>query len=383
MHIWKRGLALLLTLMLLAAAVGCGVQESGEEVEQETEKTDVAVSETPQVEELCTEFYETYGVVGLCVGVYNDGEISYYNFGKTDWGAEDITENTMFELASVTKSFVGVAMAEMAADTSLEFDYNDPVEKHVPFRIPEKDGVKPLVWHLATHSSGMSRLPDNMYTEDPYRYYDVERMSEYFETAQLNTVPGEKYAYSNLANGVLGVVLTGAAGMDDRNAEGLEALLRERIWEPLGMENTCIFPTEEQYAAMAMPHKASGERAIVWNRERSALAGSGSMKSTASDMMKYIAACVGDAEVPETLAKGVDDACTIHFVDGSTTMGFGFSRGVLSNGMDYCSKDGGSSGTNTYIAFCRENDNGVVVLCNSKKTVATLGKDILQALQPA
>ncbi len=379
MHMWKRGIALLLTLILLVGATGCGEQEDSEKAEQGDVTQDVASYE--EVGEICADFYDTYGVAGLCVGVYDNGEVSYFNFGKTDWGAEDITENTLFELASITKSFVGILMAEMNADPSLDFDYTKPVEQYVDFRIPEKNGVKPLVWHLATHASGMSRLPDNLFTEDPYRYYDVERMREYFATAELNTVPGEKYAYSNLAMGLLGVALADVAGMDDLDVEGLEALLRERVLDPLGMEDTCILLTEEQYAAIAKPHKASGERAILWGREDSAIAGSGAMKSTASDMIKYIAACVGDTELPETLAQGIDDACTVHFVDGSTKMGFGFSENQLPDGSVYYAKDGGSSGTNTYVAFCRDTGIGVIVLCNSKKTVSSLGKEILEAVQ--
>ncbi len=392
MRMWKRGMALLLMLALLVGTLGCAEQGSEEPaepeaeaetaVEPEAEKTDDAAPYVAEIEEICTKFCDDYRAAGLCVGVYDDGKVYYFNYGKTDWGAEDITENTLFELASITKSFMGILMAEMHADPSLDFDYTKPVENYAPFRIPEKGGVKPLMWHLATHSSGMSRLPDNLFSEDPYRYYDVERMREYFETAELNTVPGEKYTYSNLANGVLGVALANAAGMEDLDVEGLEALLRERLLAPLGMEDTCILLTEEQYAALAKPHKATGGRAIIWGREDSAIAGSGAMKSTASDMIKYIAACVGDTELPETIAKGIDDACTVHFVDGSTKMGFGFSENQLPDGTVFYAKDGGSSGTQTYVAFCRETDTGVVALFNGKRTVSTTAKSILEAIQP-
>ncbi len=180
-------------------------------------------------------------------------------------------------------------MAEMARDP----DYTDPVEKYVDFRIPEKDGVKPETWHLATHTSGMPRLPDNYNLEDPYRYYDVERMREYFETAELETTPGEKFAYSNLATGLLGVALTGVAGVDYADVDGLETLLRDRVLDPMGMKDTCIKMTEEQYTAIAKPHKASGTRAILWGWDDNSMVGAGAMRSTASDMLKYIAACVG------------------------------------------------------------------------------------------
>ena len=72
------------------------------------------------------------------------------------------------------------------------------------------------LWHLATHTSGLPRLPTNMRPADlanPYADDTVEQLHACLKAVELSHVPGEKADYSNLGMGLLGHLLTQKAGL--------------------------------------------------------------------------------------------------------------------------------------------------------------------------
>ncbi len=108
MRMWKGGITLLLALVLLVSVTGCGVQEGSEKVEQggSIGTETLSRSYVAEIEKTCAEFYDIFGVAGLSVGIYDNGKTTFFNYGKTEWGSDDVTEHTQFEIASITKTFV-------------------------------------------------------------------------------------------------------------------------------------------------------------------------------------------------------------------------------------------------------------------------------------
>src|SRR5439155_13085238 len=94
--------------------------------------------------------------------------------------------------------------------------------------------------------------------------------------------PGEKYEYSNLAVGLLGHVLSLRSGMS------YEELVRKRILEPLGMTSSSITLSADRQKRLAAGYDAALRPVKNWDLD--ALAGAGALRSTANDMLKFLAA---------------------------------------------------------------------------------------------
>ena len=118
---------------------------------------------------------------------------------------ELVTEHTVFEIGSVTKLFTALLLADMARRGEVTLD--TAVAELLPMgtRVPDRNGVPITLAHLATHSSGLPRLPDDIVvgSPDPYANYTSERLYAFLGRHELHRTPGESVEYSNLGAGLL------------------------------------------------------------------------------------------------------------------------------------------------------------------------------------
>lgn len=375
----KRWAALLLAMAQLLCLCACGESGGEDEKTREWEIGEMNTSYSDQIQAKCQEFMDSNQATGLAVAVFDNGQASFLNYGLTDEGGAGITEHTRFEIASITKTFTSLLMAQMAADPDIQLDIHARAETYLPFALPEKDGKSIEVWQLASHTSGLPRMPTN-YQENfnPYKDYDLAKLTEYYEGAMLVTTPGESYAYSNLGAGTLGVALTSIAGVDYDSGKGFEALLRERILEPLDLQETGIYLTEEATGAMAQPHTAMGTKYPIW--EFDSLAACGALKSTTYDLVQYIAAAMGQVSCDETIAAAFDECCKLHYSGGGHTIGLGFHLMKMSTGHTCCWHNGATGGSRSIILLCEKTGQGVVILCNNAVSVDELGVALMEIL---
>ena len=238
---------------------------------------------------------------GIVVGFLGpDGSETYHAAGVMAVGKpEPVTPDTIFEIGSITKTFTGTLLAEMAARGEVKL--SDPVRKYLPQGVTlPKDGEREITLEdLATQRSGLPRLPDNMDPADPadpYVDYTAERLYAFLSRAKLDHSIGTTYAYSNLGVGLLGHVLTRAAKLD------YDALVKARITTPLRMPVTSTTVAPALEAKLATPHSAGGakpEPVKPWTwTAASALTGAGGLRSSARDMLRYVAANAGVSDSP-------------------------------------------------------------------------------------
>lgn len=383
---FKRLLALLLALTQLLCLASCGSQPATEDPQptlpQRTEIADMNSAYSEQIRAMCQEFVDTNQLMGLSVAVLDNGKASFLNFGLTDTDGAPITEHTQFEIASITKTFTSMLMAQMAADPAVALDIHARADSYLPFTLPEKSGKYVELWHLASHISGLYREPTN-YVEgpNPYKDYDMDKLMEYSKIALLLYTPGERYLYSNLGAAALGLALTNAAGVDIDHGRGYEALLKQRILDPLGLSETGIFLSEEAIAAMAHPHQTSGNACDVW--EFDIMAALGGLKSTTWDLTQYIAAAMGQIACDETIAAAFAECTTSHYSNGKQNLGLGFHLMTMSNGVTCCWHDGITYGSRSMLLFSQQTGQGVVVLCNNAVSVYDLGKALMEQILTA
>ncbi|OLZ69883.1 serine hydrolase [Streptomyces sp. IMTB 2501] len=143
------------------------------------------------------------------------------------------------EIGSFTKVLTGTALMRMAAAGLLDLD--DPVER----RLPATPGTGITLRNLATHTSGLPRLPPGiglLELRDPYAAFDADALRRLLGRLDQVAVrpPGQQEEYSNLGYAVLGAALVSAAGAS------YEELLTEHVLRPLDVHEVSVRPDPDR-----------------------------------------------------------------------------------------------------------------------------------------
>ena len=268
----------------------------------------------------------------------------------------DNTEQ-LFEIGSVTKVFTAGILAGLVTDNIVQLD--DPIQSLLPvaLREPEREGVAMTLRHLANHTSGLPRLPDNLTINnpsDPYADYDSVALYDYLQHQQsLNATPGTQSAYSNLGVGLLGHLLT------QRTETKYETLLQEYITEPLALRRTFATVPTALAEARVKGRDPVGHVTPPWNL--GVLAGAGVIKSTAHDLAIWLRANLDESLPTHALWKRCQTPTFT--VNEGLSMGLGWH--ILSmDGRTVYWHNGGTGGYRSSVAVDTENETGVVVLSN-------------------
>lgn len=307
---------------------------------------------------------QEHRTVGIVAGVIDPSGRRVVSYGSLEkGGARKVDGDTLFEIGSVTKVFTSLLLADMVRRGEVALD--DPVAKYLPAgtKVPERGGKQITLVDLATHTSGLPRLPTNMEPRDPgnpYADYDAARLYAFLAGYQLPRDIGSRFEYSNLGAGLLGHALSRRAGMD------YETLVRTRITEPLHMDSTAITLTPALKARLATGYDPN--LAPVSNWDLGVLQGAGALRSTANDLLKLLAAELG--YIPTPLKPDMDAMLATLRGAGAPkaeqALGwqvFGFPQGEIVN------HNGGTGGYRTYLAFDPKRRLGVVVLSNSESVM--------------
>ena len=317
--------------------------------------------------------------VGIVVGVVDSTGRRTISYGKFDAGDNRAVDgNTIFEIGSVTKVFTSLLLADMVQRG--EVALTDPVAKYLPagVKMPEHNGRQITLQDLATHTSGLPRLPSNLSPKDaanPYADYSVEQLYQFLAGYELTRDIGSQYEYSNLGGGLLGHALARRAGMD------YEKLVRSRICDPLGMRSTSITLSDEMKTRFAAGHDATMQRASYWDLPT--LAGAGALRSTANDMLTLVAANLGYVKTP--LAPAMAEMLAVRRPTGAPGLEVGLAWHILTrDGHEIVWHNGGTGGFRSFIGFERKTGVGVVLLSNAETSegVDDIGQHLLNANAP-
>ena len=326
---------------------------------------------------------ESGRVPGIVVGIVSPGGETYLAHGVLAIGKPGaVGEDTIFEIGSITKTFTGLLLADMARRGEVQLD--DPVRKYLPEGVkpPSSDKREITLLDLATQRSGLPRLPANFAPadpSDPYVDYTPERLAAYLAKATLDHPVGSTYAYSNFGAGLLGYALSRAAKTD------YGTLVRERIAVPLGMTVTALDVDAALSARVAQGYDAEGAKVVpakpwTW-RKTSCLAGAGGLRSTPREMLRYLAANAGLTE--SKLAGAIADAVKERAEAGSPGMGIGLGWHIQKrkDGVVVW-HNGGTGGFRSFCGFDPKTKTGVVVLANSTASIDDIGFHLLDPGSP-
>ena len=313
---------------------------------------------------------------GVVFGIVDVRGARFYSYGRMDVrGDRAVGPDTLFEIGSITKTFTSLLLADMVVKGEVRLE--DPVSKYLPagIRVPSRNGREIALVDLATHTSGLPRMPSNIKPSDPmnpYKDYTAAMLYEYLNGHRLNFDIGAQYLYSNVGAGLLGQVLALKAGKD------YETLVRERILVPLGMTDTTITLNAGQAGRFATPHDEKLRPVSPWDFD--ALAGAGAIRSTARDMLKYAAANLGLVETP--LARAMELAREPRRVFENLGLALGLAWHLFQRrGAIIVWHNGGTGGFRSWLGLCPKTGTGIVVLDNSSNGLDALGfEELLETL---
>ncbi|HZV70291.1 MAG TPA: serine hydrolase [Saprospiraceae bacterium] len=305
----------------------------------------------------------------IVVGIIDAQGPRYYSFGKTRDGGKKVDEHSIYEIGSISKVFTATLLADMITKGQLSAD--DPVDKFLPatVHIPDFEGKKITLGNLSDHTSSLPRMPDNFTPADPmnpYADYSVDQLYAFLSSYELTRPIGSEYEYSNLAVGLLGHILSLKAGIP------YEELLVKTITTPLHMDETRITFTPQMKKNLAYGHAMGME---VHNWDLPTLAGAGAIRSSASDMLKFLSAQMGLTS--STLSEAI--ALTHHIRHdkaGENSVGLGWHI-TSGDQHEIIWHNGATGGYTTFTGFSDATKTGVVVLTNSPENIDDIGFHLL------
>jgi CubicO group peptidase (beta-lactamase class C family) len=327
-----------------------------------------------KIDSLVSPFVRKSNTVGLSIGVLENGQMHIYSYGETAKDNQLVPDgNTLFEIGSITKTFTATLVAYFVQLGKLNLD--DPVNKYLPDSIAklQYNGKPITIRSLCNHSSGLPRLPGNFLVRsdpaNPYSNYDDVQLFSFLAHFTPTREPGAQYEYSNLAVGLLGVVLERIAG------KSYETLLKEIIWQPLHMNNTTITLTNADSSKFALGYNASLNPVHSW--EFRSLAGAGAIRSCINDLLLY-AKAQADKD-SSLLSQAILRTHEITFESGQHKIGLGWHI-FNPKGKNYIAHDGQTGGYCSSIIIETVSGNAVVILTNAAVGPGNLSFDLIQSL---
>lgn len=206
----------------------------------------------PYIDSLLTpivnQIYQSYELPGLVLGIVKEQEIVYskaLGYKNLDT-QEPLDINDIFHMASVSKPFVASAVMQLVELGKVDLD--TPVVHYLPYFSLQGEGSKDItIRQMLTHTSGMPDVEDYqwdnpVYTEDALKNYVRSISSE-----QLIGLPGERFAYSNMAFECLGAVIgkiSGVSFAEYQQKHILEAagMIESTFLKPLHLPNEWAVP---------------------------------------------------------------------------------------------------------------------------------------------
>ncbi len=392
------------------ASVGKGASVGDSPGAAETEEEDPA-------QRVLRERVDDYGQVGIVAGIILGINRHVYAHGTIDRGTiRRVSAMTVFEIGPLSSLYTTAMLSLMVQRGDLRL--TDRVSDHLPqtFIVPTTPTGRPiLIAHLATHTSGLPRLPDNLVSDDPddpLKGYSVDLMyaflSRYAAEQYEQTGPGldesegddpigrrasgadpfeteDRYAYSDLGMGLLGHILTrvGAQSYDD--------LFRELLGDPIKLAHTAVTPSPSMRTYLATGHDGAGRAVSAWSD--TTLVGGTGLRSNLHDMMALVSANMGIIyALPENFAK--DDQTRYHasfdslIVDRGPTdvpgveTALGWKMRKDERGRDIHWLTGRTNGFYAFAGFLKAWRKGVVVLSNSATSVEDIGFHLLNDQNP-
>ncbi len=229
-----------------------------------------------------------YSVPGVGIGLVQDGKIIYtkgYGVRDTKTNAP-VTENTQFEIGSITKSFTSLGALQLVEQGKLDLD--TPIIKYLPdFKLSDPAATQKVTMrHVLSHTSGLPPANADVFQGKPRQQILTDIAS-----INLTAQPGQTWQYSNQNFVIAGAVIEKVSG------QSWEDYIRQHILNPLGMKTANFdVATMQKTPDFASPHQLDvlkGMQPAPFT-ELGGYGPAGSINASVQEMAQYVRFQVGD-----------------------------------------------------------------------------------------
>lgn len=243
------------------------------------------------IERNMDEYMEENAIPALAIGIVKNGQVAaFISKGRMKKGSKvAVSEHTVFQLASLTKSFTGILTNHLIDEGKI--DIAQSIITYLPNSLSAetKEKLAPVkVYHLLHHRSGIPRDalngPNTPFGLPMKGGYTEEELLENLELISLRFEPGDRFEYSNFGFSLMGYLLAQASGMS------YDELVQKYIANPYNMSCTTTELSEEQQQQLATPYRPEWPFIKTKPWEFGLLAPAGGMYSSVSDLAKLMSA---------------------------------------------------------------------------------------------
>ena len=314
-------------------------------------------SEVKKIDELLAT-YDFNDAPGLSVKVINQGENIYskgFGLSNLDYNIKN-SDSTIFSIASISKQFTAAAIWALVNDGKISLD--DDIRMYLREFPEHNETIK--IRHLLNHTSGITNYQTSMYLSGfdyDKEYYDNNTILQLASRQkELNSLPGEKVAYSNTSYNLLALIIERISG------KNLNDYLKDKVLNPLNMNNTFVRVAHgTRINNRAIGYQKKGD-SYVYNVSGQLSYGAGSMGSSINDMAIWMQML--NEQVPEfkSLAEFLKTTETLNSGDEAK-----YARGIILDdykGYTVANHSGFGFGGRTQLIVSRELQIGIIVLSN-------------------
>lgn len=346
----------------------------------------------PSSEVKIKQLMNDYRIPGIAVAVYKNGKMQKYLYGYSNLKSKTpVTEDTIFELGSITKTFTALLLAQQIIDKKIDWNA----------KLTTMDGDSNIqntsLFELVTHTSGFPYNAPNLSYNSADSNKNQMELKSFLQHYHPLVTPQTKYYYSNIGFSLL------AQELANRQNKTIAQLMQENILTPLNLEHTFLTVNKLAFNNYATGYTATGLLARTPNAGM--IPGSWAMKSNLHDMMIYLKANLDEGtdirmknsmrimhtgyfELPSGNSIGMGwiikpfnvDTVAKSF-DKREQMNVYKIKSPKYNANAIIEKTGSTDGFRAYMAFIPSKKLGVVILANkftpNREALIKLGHSIL------
>lgn len=302
-------------------------------------------------------------IPALSIGVIKDGKVYFTSgFGSLKLNSSDsIKSYSVFQIASLSKLLTGIITRSLEIEDII--DINDPITNYLSDKISKKAQHKlreVKIKHLLFHNSGFphnSIVLQRIDGEPMKNGYTSNQLLQDLEKLELESAPGEKFAYSNLGFAILGFILEEASGFP------YSKLLEKYISKPYNMESTFSNPENVETKYLAIPYRKDNRQIETSAWKTGKLTPASGIYSNVEDLVNLMASQISTYDEDKNEDLILTEEKTSRGNEGSY-YGYGIFEDKTKRGTIYGHR-GDMDGFASEYTFNPDRNVGVVILTSS------------------
>lgn len=342
------------TMTLVLFLLGCGTSQNNTD--------DPFEQLTLFVDQYSKNIIEQGNVNSMSVAIYRNGKTYHNYYGEKENLPND---NTLFQIASITKVFTGTLIAKAVIDKKVSLDTD--IREFLPRAYPnlEYEGAPVTIQHLVTHTLGFEtpkrlngvyeKIFTGQYGNDSIDY-NMDDLFDELETVKLNHKPGTFYDYNNVGPDIAAYIL------EQLYQKTFPEILNEFLDE-IGMKNTYLQEYDKHKNNLIKGYTETGEPATI--DRNPLLGGSSGIITTLPDLAKFMQYQL------ESDKPFIKESTRSLFQNDDENMGYLWDVGYADEEGFYYLKSGTSNGVQSIMLICPDSDYGQILLMNNTSEKAT------------